>query len=266
MSEQTDPEFLKNEAYKDASDLETRTRIQIEYRTNPLSWFDWIFERLALPEGGRLLELGCGPGDLWISRRDALPAGFRAVLSDLSLGMAAVAREALEVDLESRCGFAVLDVQQIPFEPARFDRILGIGLLDHVPSRVRGLNEIRRVLKPGGRLYVSAGGRSHLQEIEALVRPFFPNASFGGDAARFGLENGEKLLSPWFSKVEAHRYQDDLVFDRAEPVLEYVLSEASVRQFLSGERLAALTWYLKDQLSGSGEIRVTTEKGLFIAS
>lgn len=260
MKGQTDPDFLKNEAYKDSSGLEVRNRIQERYRTNPLSWFDWLFAHMPLPERGNLLELGCGSGELW-EKHPELSPGCLVVLSDFSLAMARTAQNRLG----RRFSYAVLDMQSIPFKEGVFDVVLGIGLLDHVPNRRRALDEVRRVLKRGGRFYVTAGGHAHLREIKDLVRPFFPQASYGGDPERFGIENGAKLLSPWFSEINCSIYRDEMVFTRAGPIQDYVLSEAWVRHALQGVKRAAFSWYLKKKLAESGEIRVTAEKGLFVA-
>jgi ubiquinone/menaquinone biosynthesis C-methylase UbiE len=265
---QTGPEDYQDEAYATAAPLETRNRLQIQYRTNPVTWFEWLSTHLRLPEAGRFLELGCGAGDLWAGLQETHLPNCRGVLTDFSPAMVASARGKLGAsgNLGGPFVYSVLDVQAIPFKEGEFTAVLGIGLLDLVPDRVQALDEIRRVLKPGGRFYVTSGGRSHLQEIEALVKPFLPDASYGGEPARFGLENGCRLLAPWFSQVERCLYLDDLVFDRAEPVLAYVLSEAWVKQQLSVESLSALAWYIKETLAREGEIRVTTEKGLFVAS
>jgi ubiquinone/menaquinone biosynthesis C-methylase UbiE len=271
---QTDPEYNQDEAYGSAAPLETRNRLQAQYRTNPVTWFEWLSTHLRLPEAGRFLELGCGAGDLWAGRQEIDLPKCRGVLTDFSPAMVASARGKVEASgkpgvrskLGGRFAYSVLDAQAIAFNEGEFEAVLGIGLIDLVPARVQALNEIRRVLKPGGRFYVTSGGRSHLQEIEALVKPFLPHASYGGEPARFGLENGCRLLSPWFPQVERFLYTDDLVFDRAEPVLAYVLSETWVKQQLSVENLGALAWYVKETLAREGVIRVTTEKGLFVAS
>ena len=264
MPKQTDPDFLAHEAYREAKDLATRICIQERYRTHPQRWYEWLFQQLRLPEEALLLELGCGPGDLWRENRERLPAGWRGVLSDLSTGMLTEARGRLP-HLAARFAYAAMDAQALPFRDGQFEAVIGNGLIDHVPDRVRALDEIRRVLRPGGRFFTSTGGRTHLQEIEALARPFLPKADFGGDPHRFGLENGATLLAPWFSQVTLERYDDELVFERAEPVLAYILSEAAVRAELSGEKREAFEQFVRNELAVNGQIRVTTAKGAFEA-
>jgi SAM-dependent methyltransferase len=201
MSKQTDPEFLKNEAYENAEDLEIRIDIQTRFSSNPVPWFRWLRERLALPGSGKVLDLGCGSGDLWLDHNDLFIDRLSFILSDLSLGMLLKAKEQLSPG-EGIYSYSVLDAQSLPFPDAVFNCLIGSGLLDHLPNHLEGLSEIKRVLKPGGRFYTTAGSRSHLQEIQTLVEPFLDDVDYGGDPDRFGLENGRQILSTWFTQVE----------------------------------------------------------------
>lgn len=265
MTKQTDPEFLSNEEYHDATDLTTRIQIQARYGKNPKDWFTWFFERLHLPETSLILELGCGPGNLWGENLSRVPPNWKVILSDLSSGMLQRARQQLPTD-RSCFTFVVLNAQSVPFPNSSFEAVIAGGLLDHVPDRVQALDEIRRVLKPGGQFITTTGSRGHLREIETLVQPFIPQADFGGDPARFGLENGAEILAPWFSKTRLERYNDELIFKQTGPILAYVQSEAQVREKLKGEKLAAFRQFVKNELAARGEFHVTSEKGLFTAT
>jgi ubiquinone/menaquinone biosynthesis C-methylase UbiE len=264
MSEQYDPDFLANEEYADASDLNVRIQIQNRFSTNPRRWFPWLFEKIRLPEASHLLELGCGPGNLWEENRHTLPGGWKIVLADLSNGMLIDARVRLN-GIQEQFASAVADAQDIPFSAERFDAVIGNGLLDHIPDRRKALGEIQRVLRPGGLFYTTAGSQTHLQEIEALVRPFYLEADYGGAPERFGLENGSIILSSWFSEIQLYRYLDRLVFTQEAPIVAYVLSEEKVKQALTGEKLAEFKRSLARELSERGAIEVTSEKGLFEA-
>lgn len=271
MSEQTDPEFLSQEQYRDESGLTVRNNIQERYRTHPQSWFDWVFDHLQLPSQAYIIDVGAGPGDLWEKNADRLPPGWRVILADLSAGMIQAAQRRLN-QTPTRCACLVADAQALPFptatqKPARleFDALLALGLMDHLPNPTQALTEAHRILRSGGQLYTSGGSHTHLQEIERLVRPFMPEADYGGDPDRFGLENGAWMQAPWFTQVEVFRYTDELVFHQAEPILAYTLSEAAVRDVLKGETLEAFRRSIDQELKQSGEIRVTTEKALFRA-
>jgi SAM-dependent methyltransferase len=172
----------------------------------------------------------------------------------------------IQPGIPAKFDYAVLNAEAGPFRAGQFDGIIALGLLDHLPNRRKTLDEISRLLKPAGRFFASAGGSSHLQEIERLVRPFLPEVNFGGDPDRFGLENGAGLLAPWFADVHLLRYDNNLLFSRPEPVLAYILSEAQVRLSVDKDRWAALRRSVVDQLGSEGAIRVTTSKGLFIAT
>ena len=87
MHKLNDPDYLLNEQYQDAGNLNARIRLHIEFSTNKYGWFPWVFDRYDLPEKCRILELGCGPGDLWGENMHRISPGWEITLSDFSPGM-----------------------------------------------------------------------------------------------------------------------------------------------------------------------------------
>src|SRR5439155_6255128 len=135
-----------------------RMGLHEQFRVNPYGWHRCVFDRLDLAPNTRPLELGCGPGVLWSENPDRLPTGWEVVLSDFSPGMVHEARQKLR-GRASTFRFAMADAQAVPFAPASFDAVIANHMLYHVPDRAKALNEIRRVLRPGGRLYAATNGQ-----------------------------------------------------------------------------------------------------------
>lgn len=244
--------------------LEKRNLIQDAYGTHPRAWFRWVSDRMDFPPGSRLLDLGSGDGSFWLDARDRLPPVLRLIAADLEVPM--VKRSAGNLgSLTQAAGFLVLDAQALPFSAGCFEGVVALGLFDLVSDLDQALHEVRRVLKPGGCLVCSAGGRNHLREMEALVRPFVPGAELGGSPERFGLENGEDLLGRFFSPVRMLLYKDELVFHRAEPVVAYLLSEQGINQSLTEQERQHLVALIKQKLVRARTLNVSREKGLFLA-
>ena len=129
--------------YRDSTNLRARAGLHARFSTNKIDWLQWVFERLHLQRYSRVLEVGCGTGELWRRKLPDVPAGCEVVLSDLSLGMAAEARDKLSTD--RRFTYCVCDVQLLPFPEESFDQVVANHMLYHVPDRQRALGEIWRV-------------------------------------------------------------------------------------------------------------------------
>ena len=129
--------------YRDSTNLRARAGLHVRFSTNKIDWLQWVFERLHLQRYSRVLEVGCGTGELWRRKLPDVPAGCEVVLSDLSLGMAAEARDKLSTD--RRFTYCVCDVQLLPFPEESFDQVVANHMLYHVPDRQRALGEIWRV-------------------------------------------------------------------------------------------------------------------------
>lgn len=254
---------MSSPAYNDAHDLNVRTHIMHYYRLHSRSWFDWLADQLVLPEHGRCLELGSGPGNLWQHNKGWPPPGQLLCLSDLSAGMVQEARQQLKGN--PAITYAVLDAVRLPFANGLFTAVFAFGVLDQLPNQSQALPEIHRTLAPGGVFYTSTGGPGHLAEIRELIQPFLPEANYGGDIDHFGLQNGVAVLEPFFGEVRLRPYQNHLIFPEAYPLLAYALSEPDVRQQLTAAKLAAFEQHVAAEFARQGEIRVTINKGLFIA-
>jgi SAM-dependent methyltransferase len=249
--------------------LKTRVALQERLGTHLQDWWIWLFNRMALPPECRVLEVAAGSGTLWVRNAARMRAGWHLTLSDASPAMVREARAAAAAIRAGGAGLAALvaDVAAIPGPDGRWDAVLANGVFDYLtPSaRATAFVEIRRVLAPEGRLYTVTGGRGHLSELEDLVRPFVPEADYGGDPEAFGLENGAAQMAPWFADITLARYDEDLVFREPEPLLQYLLSETQVRDRLDAAARTALTQHVKQVLAEQGELRATQHKGLFQA-
>ncbi|HEX5031396.1 MAG TPA: methyltransferase domain-containing protein [Candidatus Eisenbacteria bacterium] len=117
-------------------------------------WVHFI-ERLAPKRGERILDLGCGSGEA--IQRVLEVAGVRSVIGlDRSAGMLRAAHRRLAAHLSR--GKAELHLAdagaELPFQPATFDAVFSAELMECLPEtrQYRLLREIRRVLRPGGRV------------------------------------------------------------------------------------------------------------------
>lgn len=120
-----------------------------------------LYERVAadvaaadLGEAGSLLDVGTGPGRVPILVARALP-GWRIEGVDLSGPMIDRARQnAAEAGLTDRVTFTVGDVAALPYLNASFDLVVSSISLHHWADAAAGLREVRRVLRPGGQVWI----------------------------------------------------------------------------------------------------------------
>src|SRR5215213_9108254 len=200
MSKFTDQQYLKTDQYRDSSNLDARAVIHQRFSTNSYGWFRWVFDALLkLPEDAKILELGCGHGLLWKENASRIPAGWNITLSDLSSGMLDAAWRNLVVTGRA-FQFKEIDAQSIPFEDETFDAVIANHMLYHIPDRTKALQEIKRVLKPGGTLIAATVGNNHMKEMMEYLQQVHADNIWESYAISFTLENGFEQLKSVFAK------------------------------------------------------------------
>jgi ubiquinone/menaquinone biosynthesis C-methylase UbiE len=109
---------------------------------------------LALKREGEAVDLGCGPGDLVLELARLAP-GLHITGVDLAPEMLVQAgARAEESGLGDRVAFRPGDAQEIPFPDGSLDLVISTFSLHHWSAPVAVLDEIARVLRPGGALLV----------------------------------------------------------------------------------------------------------------
>jgi SAM-dependent methyltransferase len=106
-----------------------------------------------------VLDLGCGGGrhafEVYRRGADVVALDMNAAeLHDVAVMFAAM-REAGEAPDGTAAGTAVGDATAMPFADGCFDRVIAAEILEHILDDQRAMNELARVLKPGGRAAVT---------------------------------------------------------------------------------------------------------------
>ncbi|MHB1120789.1 MAG: class I SAM-dependent methyltransferase, partial [Bellilinea sp.] len=109
----SDQDYLKKEQYRKGDRLDARVQLHRRFSTNPTVYFEWMYDHLQLQSNMRVLEAGCGTGELWRANLQRLPDGLKITLFDLSTGMAADTRTTVSND--SRFNLSSADAQHLPF-------------------------------------------------------------------------------------------------------------------------------------------------------
>ncbi|MEY8000679.1 methyltransferase domain-containing protein [Clostridium sp. Mt-5] len=252
------------EQYENASNLKARIKMHELFSTNKQGWMNWFFNQLNLPDKVRILELGCGDGELWAKNLDKIPKGWDITLTDFSPGMLEDAKKNLSL---KRFTFKLVDVQDIPYGKNSFDVIIANHMLYHVANKNKAFSEIYRVLKPNGYFYASTVGKNHMREMRDIVKRFNSQGITTDSwnlTENFQLENGLAEVSKWFKDVTLKRYKDNLKVTSSEPLIDYIFSmPGNTKNTLDETRIQNLKNFLQSEINKNGYIYITKDTGFF---
>lgn len=148
--------------------------------------------------GGRLLDLGCGPGHFGLAV--GLLGDYQTWFCDLAPDALEFARQ----NVTQPATYVCANAAQLPFADASFDLIISRGSQPFWDDQLRCFAEIRRVLTPRGRAYLG-GGRGSV-DFQARRRAAEPAAEFDGpprDASKaLPTETYRRALTAWGCEVQ----------------------------------------------------------------
>ncbi len=132
---------------------------------------------------GRIIDVGCGFGSLCAVVAEEIP-GSEIIGVDSSVSMLGYANERLTgQSVKSRVRFQRANVEKMPFEDDSFDVVFNVNMVHWVDKPLSMLNEIQRILKPEGYLFVKDLRKSWLGIFEEEVN------------SALTLEQAKKLIS-----------------------------------------------------------------------
>jgi SAM-dependent methyltransferase len=175
-----------------------------------------MLELTAPQPGERVLELACGAGGLGLAAAELVGAGGEVVLSDVAAPMTAVAaaRAAAQGVQNVRC--RELDLEDITEPDGSYDVVLCREGLMFATDPARGAREIRRVLRPGGRVAVAVWAAQAHNPWLALVfdavaaqlgRPVPPPGIPGPFSLCDAEQLGELLRDAGLADVAVHEVE-----------------------------------------------------------
>lgn len=253
---------LKNQ-YQNASNIAARINLHHLYSQNTQGWFPWIYEQCHISSGDNILELGCGDGTLWTENLSLIPDAANITLTDISEGMLRDTRRSIGSE-DSRFHFQTFDCSHIPYEDNSFDLVLANHVLFYCDDIASVCKEVIRVLKSDGTFICSTYGSLHMKEVSQLVSDFDDRIVLSADKLyeRFGRENGEEILSPFFTNVLWNSYDDSLLVPDSETLISYVLScHGNQNQYIV-DRFKDFRSFVKKKTNGG--FYITKDAGIFI--
>ena len=149
-------------------------------------------DRALLKPGESVLDVGCGTGAVTIPAKMKAGSKGSAAGIDPAPEMIAVARQKAKqagLDIDFRVGV----IESLPFSDATFDVVTSSLMMHHLTDRLRvkGLAEIWRTLKPGGRILIADMRRP----TGSAFSKFFTSVVFHhGHVVEFGLQDLPGLL------------------------------------------------------------------------
>ncbi|NJP07610.1 MAG: class I SAM-dependent methyltransferase [Chloroflexaceae bacterium] len=143
--------------------------------------FAFIAHELRVPAGAAILDAGCGNGAhaVRLARH-----GFRIHGLDFSASVLPAAQATLATHgMGERISLQQGNLLALPFADGTFGAVVCWGVLMHIPEMERALDELVRVLQPGGQLVI---GENNMYSLESVARRglnrLLRRSTLGGDA------------------------------------------------------------------------------------
>lgn len=207
--------------YGDAEKLRVRYETHRRYSVVPDNFRTWVIEHAAVEAGMQLLDVGCGPG---MYHATLISFGAEVTACDASAGMVKDAATSARSN-GYRARLTQATAEALPFADASFDRVMANHMLYHVPDIPAALGEIRRVLRPNGRVVLATNGAApgrlfETHERAARACRFTPTRIA---SARFTLDD-LPLVQSIFPDARVIVKENSFKFPTTDAVLRYYAS------------------------------------------
>jgi ubiquinone/menaquinone biosynthesis C-methylase UbiE len=150
--------------------------VAVEYTKDRLGIFEQsagrLLELLDSPTGSSILDVGCGSGAIPLQATSWVGSEGLVIGSDIAVTMLHMGHAKAE-DERSDIKFCQMDAEQLGFNNASFESVTCAFSLFQFNDMEQALNEMWRVLKPGGRLGLSNWGRGFFSPIASIQRDIF---------------------------------------------------------------------------------------------
>jgi trans-aconitate 2-methyltransferase len=186
-----------------------------EYQASSANQKQWAMEllsKLDLKESDRVLDIGCGDGEITALIAQKVPRGC-AVGIDSSGDMIRLARRRFPPEEYPNLSFLLRDATAIGF-PEGFDAVFSNACLHWVKNHVAVLEGIRRALKPCGRMLLQMGGRGNatpiLETMYGIVKEAKWSRFFEGFTFPYGFYGPEEYRR-WLRMLDFKAARVELV-------------------------------------------------------
>lgn len=257
-------------------DLQVRIDIHNQFGSKNID--AWMLDLLNLEKGIKILDVACGAGKQIISFYDALDGNCEITGGDVSQELLDQAREETAKRKMKDVEIIELDFNKpFPIEDNQFDLVSCCFAIYYAQDIPFTIQEMHRVLKPGGRLFTTGPMPENKQLFYDVIREATQNKPIPPmpGSSRYNFEIRETIEN-LFSKTEVHRFINPLTFTDADPFLAYTRASLSEdrklwKDFFSGEDdfesvMAKIEQAAKRRAAEDGQLVMEKVVGGFIAT
>lgn len=137
------------------------------------TWRARAADRVRLEPGQKALDLCCGTGDLALMLAERVGSEGEVTGADFSRPMLEIATEKAARDLVGQVEYQWADALDLPFEDESFDALTIAFGARNLADLPKGLAEMHRVLKPGGRLAILEITQPRRQPLATFFKLWF---------------------------------------------------------------------------------------------
>jgi len=257
------------------NDLLKRINIHDQYGGKDID--KWMLSILPLTPGLKILDVACGTGKQCFSFFDALDGKCNITGGDVSKELLAQA-EKENLRRKSTIRFMELNFNEtFPFSDNEFDLVSCCFAIYYSEDIKFTLNEIHRILKPGGCLFTTGPMPENKSVFYDIIREATNNKPIPRmpGSSRYGSEILD-AMKEIFSSVKIREFKNPLTFSTAEPFLEYTRASLSEDRKLWGDFfkgkddfekiMRQIAMVTNKRIDKEGKIVMTKVVGGFIAT